>query len=201
MDRVSSQDRNRNTLFCITLGEHKFLEEFQMKRAAVFLFIMAGAFAAFADTDPTAVVTLDSNSPTPFFSDWDWTYTLTVSNGDLSDIQSFEIFDVGGVVDALAPFGSGWEANVTPLGGGLSDVTFSNDSDPCRDCSLDGFSILSTYNSSAMATYDVTFSDFNHIDPVVGAPAAAPEPASVGLFGGMAFLAFAGLKTRKRGSK
>ena len=74
--------------------------------------------------------------------DWNWTYTITVSNGDLNDVESFEIFNVAGFL-----------------------VRSTNETDPCFQCSLDGFVIESILGNKGMANY---------------APmSATPEPASV----------------------
>ena len=170
-----------------------------MKRALLVLLLAGGAFLASAtQVVPTATVTLDNGSPSKDGSDWDWTYTISVTNGDLSDIQSFEIFNVYGVVDTSAPWWDGWGASSTSVGGGLYDVTFTNYEDPCRNCSLDGFTIESTSNNKVNADY-TAYIDGNHQDSaVVGAAATAtPEPASISLIG-LPLLALAGLKFRRK---
>lgn len=174
-----------------------------MKRALFVLFLAGGAFVASANqVVPSATVTLDNNSPSKVGSDWDWTYTIKVTNGDLSDIQSFEIFDVYGVVDASAPSRSGWDANYKSVGGGLYDVTFTNENDPCRNCSLDGFTIESTSGIKANADYKVDIDCDLQDSSVVGAaaPTATPEPASVSLIG-LPLLALAGLKFRRKNAQ
>jgi hypothetical protein len=169
-----------------------------VKRALFVLLLAGGTFIASADETPVATVTLDNGSPTKDGSDWDWTYTITVANGDLNNVASFEIFDLSGVVNASAPWWDGWTASVTSAGGGLSDVTFTNNTDPCFECSLDGFTVVSTVSSTGNANYDVTYADNHHDDPVVGAPmAATPEPASVSLIG-LPLLALAGFKARRK---
>jgi MYXO-CTERM domain-containing protein len=162
------------------------------------LFI-GGACANTIDyNQPSATVTLDNNAPTAAGGHYNWTYTLTVTGADLNSVQSFELFDVGGVIGATTPNHSDWYATVQPVnGGGVYDVTFTNDNDPCghNGCSLDGFTIESKYNAMSMANYTVSFGDGHHDDPVVGAPTTVPEPASLGMaalalvmFGGAALV-------------
>jgi hypothetical protein len=98
-----------------------------MKRAvAVLLFIVCGAFGAWATLVPTAMLTLDNGQPQDFFGIETWDYTLTVTNGDLSDITSFTIDNVGGIftsffdpTGAVAP--TGWTASLSD-----NDITFTN---------------------------------------------------------------------------
>lgn len=170
-----------------------------MKHALFVLFLAGGAFLANADqVDPSATVTLDQGSPTKDGSDWDWTYTITVTNGDLSDIQSFEIFNVYGVVDTSAPWWDGWDSNYHSIGGGYYDVTFTNNDDPCRDCTLDGFTIESTSGVKTNGNYTVNIDCDIQDSSTVGIPKApTPEPASVSLIG-LPLLALAALKFRRK---
>lgn len=174
-----------------------------MKRALFVLFLAGGVFLASADqVAPSATVTLDNGSPSKQGSDWDWTYTITVTNGDLSDIQSFEIFDVYGVVDTSSPSSDGWSSSYKSVGDGLFDVTFTNQDDPCRNCSLDGFTIESTSGIETNADYKVDIDCNLQDSSIVGAaaPTATPEPASVSLIG-LPLLAFAGLKFRRKSAQ
>jgi hypothetical protein len=170
-----------------------------LKQALFILFLAGGAFLANANqVDPSAVVTLDHGSPTKDGSDWDWTYTVTVSNGDLSDIRSFEIFDVYGVVGVSAPWLDGWGSSYHSIGGGYYDVTFTNYEDPCYDCTLDGFTIKSTSGVKTSGDYTVNIDCDIQDSSTVGIPkAATPEPASVSLIG-LPLLGLAGLKFRDK---
>jgi hypothetical protein len=175
-----------------------------MKGGFFVLALTFGALMAYADRiSPSATITLDNGSPTTAGPDYDWTYTISVNDGDLGNVSSVEIFDVGGVVNVSAPCGStcyfpvpDWSASYTSLGHGLYDVTFTNNYDNVGS-SLDGFVIESTYHTGAQTPYSVTYS--NGFDPgqTVGAPSApTPEPASIGLTG-LALLGLGAFKLRR----
>lgn len=169
-----------------------------MNRALFVLILAGGAFLASASQlTPSATVTLDNGSPAKDGSDWDWTYTISVINGDLNSVRSFEIFDVYGVVGTSAPWWDGWGSNYNSVGGGLYDVTFTNFTDPCSDCTLDGFKIESISGIKANSNYSVDINCDNHDSGGVGvAKAATPEPVSVSLIC-LPLLALAGLKFRR----
>jgi hypothetical protein len=175
-----------------------------LKRALLLLFVAGGAFLASANTTPVATISLDNGSPTKDWWDanYDWDYTVTVTGGDIDNVASFELFNLSGVTSAWT-FNDGWSAQVIHISGGLEDVVFTNDNDPCgrNGCSLDGFNIESTGTNKGNANYTVTYSDNRRDDPSVGAPmapaTATPEPASVSLIG-LPLLALAGFKARRK---
>lgn len=172
-----------------------------MKGIFVLLALALGSMMAYADRiSPSATITLDNGSPTVEGPDYNWTYTISVTNGSLADVSSVEIFDVGGVVNVSAPCGytcefPAWLASSTSLGHGLYDVTFTNNGD-YYGSSLDGFVVESIYHTGIQTPYSVTYSDDRDPSQTVGAPAATtPEPASLGLTG--LALALGGFKLRR----
>lgn len=174
-----------------------------MNRTFFIFALLAGASLASANTiSITGSITLDHDQPTYHDGVYDWEYTIGTTctgnncHSNIGDIDTIEIFDVGGVTSVHAP--DNWTASDTSLGGGLYDVTFTSDYGMYDrpPTSLNGFYIDSIYGEATTANYTVTLNG-QQTDPVVGAPAMlTPEPASLGLTG-FALLGLGAFKRRK----
>jgi hypothetical protein len=167
-----------------------------MKRAAILLLMMGGAFGAWATAIPTAALTLDSGSPVGCFLPGVecWTYTLSITSefGDIGDISSVTIDSVGGIEPFEFNF-IGWTETVSG-----TDITFANPDFGLAELSksLDGFLIESSDSTAVPGTYTYAL---NAIDPSgsvnVPGTASTPEPAYAGLVG-LSLLAMMGLRRR-----
>ena len=169
-----------------------------MKLAVLTLLILGGAFGAWASVEPIASLALDTTPPQPvecFLPGVEcFDYTLSVSYGDLADIQSVTIDNVGGIlpIEFSANF---WLVSVSG-----TNITFTNPFPGAAfetGTSLDGFLIESSDTSTVAGTYTYMLASAP-IDPGGDVPvpgAATPEPASVGLVG-LGLLALVGAKKR-----
>jgi len=177
------------------------MKEIQKMKRALLTFLFIGASAAWA-SEVDFTVQLDSVTHDVDGTDYDWNYTVTAPDGlDFYLLDNFTISGAYGVdgafVSGLASLG--WNAD-TPVatGGGLYSVEFENKYDPGSGFTLGDFVIQSTSNVPATGGYTLSIDSFDPSVPVPGA--ATPEPASIGLVSGLAFLGLVGFK-RFRASK
>lgn len=178
-----------------------------MSRRFVVFSLLVSAMTVHAAAIPVGTIVLDS-SPTPFFGDYSWEYTISVTGGNLGELSSITVDDVYGVTGLFTP--GGWSSSDTALGGDLFDVTFTNNNHDCGDAcgtSRNGFYILSTSNTEVTQDYTVDYHDVTGNQPspntvtVPGNPdPVAPEPATLGLTG-LSLLALGGIGARRRSPK